>query len=62
LWRALGPAPARDDGPKVATKCDLCAGYADQACVRACPTGAAFRFDPVATFGAERMRRVGKDE
>ena len=30
----------------VAVKCDLCAGYADYACVTACPVGANFRVDP----------------
>lgn len=41
-----GPATsATDDAPQVAHKCDLCAGHADQACVSACPTGAAFRAD-----------------
>lgn len=38
--------------PKVAVKCDLCVGYADgPACVRNCPTGAAFRADGAAFFG-----------
>jgi CRP-like cAMP-binding protein/Fe-S-cluster-containing hydrogenase component 2 len=32
--------------PRVAVKCDLCAGYDDYACVSACPVGAAFRIDP----------------
>ncbi|HVB75815.1 MAG TPA: cyclic nucleotide-binding domain-containing protein [Ktedonobacteraceae bacterium] len=36
---------------KVAVKCDLCAGYENQACVQACPTGAAFRTQPVSFFG-----------
>jgi CRP-like cAMP-binding protein/Fe-S-cluster-containing hydrogenase component 2 len=31
---------------RVAVKCDLCAGYADYACVTACPVGANFRVDP----------------
>lgn len=38
--------------PKVAVKCDLCVGYSDgPACVRNCPTGAAFRVDGAAFFG-----------
>ncbi len=36
---------------KVAVKCDLCAGYADYACVTGCPVAAAFRFDPASAFG-----------
>ncbi|HEY0753973.1 MAG TPA: cyclic nucleotide-binding domain-containing protein [Ktedonobacteraceae bacterium] len=36
---------------KVAIKCDLCAGYDNQACVQACPTGAAIRVQPAAFFG-----------
>jgi Fe-S-cluster-containing hydrogenase component 2 len=44
---------------KVAIKCDLCAGYSDQACVQACPTGAAVRISPVQFFGSteEILRR-----
>lgn len=38
---AVDPKAAR-----VAVKCDLCADYADYACVTACPVGAAFRIDP----------------
>jgi NADPH-dependent 2,4-dienoyl-CoA reductase/sulfur reductase-like enzyme/Fe-S-cluster-containing hydrogenase component 2/pSer/pThr/pTyr-binding forkhead associated (FHA) protein/CRP-like cAMP-binding protein len=37
---------------KVAIKCDLCAGYKDQACVEACPTGAAVRIQPIKFFGS----------
>ncbi len=44
---------------KVAIKCDLCAGYNDQACVQACPVGAAFRVRPSVFFGTteEILRR-----
>ena len=44
---------------KVAIKCDLCAGYKDQACVEACPTGAAIRVQPTTFFGSteEILRR-----
>ena len=37
---------------KLAIKCDLCAGYNNQACVQACPTGAAFRVQPTTFFGS----------
>jgi len=37
---------------KVAIKCDLCAGYKDQACVEACPVGAAVRIQPTKFFGS----------
>jgi NADPH-dependent 2,4-dienoyl-CoA reductase/sulfur reductase-like enzyme/pSer/pThr/pTyr-binding forkhead associated (FHA) protein/CRP-like cAMP-binding protein/Fe-S-cluster-containing hydrogenase component 2 len=37
---------------KVAIKCDLCAEYTDQACVQACPTGAAIRVQPTKFFGS----------
>ncbi|GCF06755.1 cyclic nucleotide-binding domain-containing protein [Dictyobacter arantiisoli] len=37
---------------KIAIKCDLCAGYGNQACVQACPTGAAFRTNPGSFFGS----------
>src|SRR5579859_3614307 len=45
---------------KLAIKCDLCAGYDNQACVQACPTGAAFRAQPAKFFGSTRSeeRRV----
>jgi NADPH-dependent 2,4-dienoyl-CoA reductase/sulfur reductase-like enzyme/Fe-S-cluster-containing hydrogenase component 2/CRP-like cAMP-binding protein len=36
---------------KIAIKCDLCAGYNDQACVESCPTGAALRVQPTTFFG-----------
>lgn len=37
---------------KLAIKCDLCAGFDNQACVQACPTGAAFRAQPAQFFGS----------
>ena len=37
---------------KVAVKCDLCAGYDNQACIQACTTGAAFRVQPTDFFGS----------
>ncbi len=61
-WLAfgLGPGPGepdadwiaknkskQDDTPKLAVKCDMCAGIkGGAACVRACPTGAALRISP----------------
>lgn len=47
---------------KVAIKCDLCAGYNNQACVQACPTGAAIRIQPTTFFGSteEILRRRAK--
>lgn len=58
LPMAVSPtAPKPLDGydsmmKKVAVKCDLCAGYDNQACIQACPTGAAFRVQPAAFFGS----------
>jgi Fe-S-cluster-containing hydrogenase component 2/CRP-like cAMP-binding protein len=45
---------------KIAIKCDLCAGYKDQACVEACPTGAAIRVQPTTFFGSTEaiLRRL----
>ncbi len=47
---------------KLAIKCDLCAGYDNQACVQACPTGAAIRINPLDFFGSteEILRRRAK--
>jgi len=47
---------------KIAVKCDLCAGYNNQACVQACPTGAAMRVQPAAFFGSTEdiLRRKGR--
>jgi len=39
-------APAR----RIANKCDHCAGYAEQACVSACPTGALIEVSPATVF------------
>jgi Fe-S-cluster-containing hydrogenase component 2 len=57
---AFGPgkgrkAPAR----RIANKCDHCAGYADQACVSACPTGSLIEIAP-ATLFRERAAPTGK--
>ena len=53
--------PLEEMRKKVAIKCDLCAGYKDQACVQACPTGAAIRIQPTKFFGSTEeilQRRV----
>ena len=54
---AAGPLEQPSDAyeelrKKVAIKCDLCAGYSDQACVQACPVGAAIRVQPTKFFGS----------
>jgi Fe-S-cluster-containing hydrogenase component 2/CRP-like cAMP-binding protein len=42
--------------PKIAVKCDLCAGHKDgPACVRNCPTSAIFRADGARFFGSGEM-------
>jgi Fe-S-cluster-containing hydrogenase component 2 len=56
---AFGPgkgrkAPAR----RIASKCDHCAGYADQACVSACPTGSLIELSPARLF-RERPEPTG---
>jgi Fe-S-cluster-containing hydrogenase component 2/CRP-like cAMP-binding protein len=47
---------------KIAIKCDLCAGYDNQACVQACPMGAALRVNPITFFGSteEILRKRAK--
>lgn len=46
-WRKKAIAKKGGDAPKVAIKCDMCAGIdGGPACVRACPTGAAIRVSP----------------
>ncbi len=56
-YAAAGPLDASAHGgyeelrKKIAIKCDLCAGYSNQACVEACPAGAAFRVQPASFFG-----------
>lgn len=42
---------AKKKKPKrIANKCDHCLGYADMACISACPTGAIVQIDPRALF------------
>src|SRR6266516_2013734 len=71
LPMAAAPGPLNDPQPidaygeirkKLAIKCDLCAGYDNQACVQACPTGAAIRINPITFFGSteEILRRRAK--
>ena len=61
LQQSLTPGPLNTQQPldafgelrkKLAIKCDLCAGYNNQACVQACPTGAAIRVQPASFFGS----------
>ena len=46
----------REDGarkpPRMAVKCDLCAGRADMACISNCPCGAIERIDPDILLGS----------
>lgn len=58
-YAAPGPLDARhpydafgEMRKKLAIKCDLCAGYENQACVQACPVGTAIRVQPGAFFGS----------
>ena len=61
MQSAAAPGPLNTHKPldafgemrkKLAIKCDLCAGYNNQACVQACPTGAAIRVQPTTFFGS----------
>ncbi len=47
---------------KVADKCDRCAGYSDQACLTACPTGAIMEIEPQEIFIDSEHRREGETE
>src|SRR5215468_5735229 len=48
---AFGPGKGRKaQARRIASKCDHCAGYADQACVSACPTGSLIELSPAALF------------
>jgi CRP-like cAMP-binding protein/Fe-S-cluster-containing hydrogenase component 2 len=71
LQMAAAPGPLNMQQPvdafgemrkKIAIKCDLCAGYDNQACVQACPTGAALRINPTTFFGSteEILRKRAK--
>jgi Fe-S-cluster-containing hydrogenase component 2 len=41
---------AKKKAKRIANKCDHCFGYADMACISACPTGAIIQIDPRALF------------
>jgi len=55
-------AAGKKKSKQIATKCDLCAGYEDAACVSNCPTGAVLRVDPKAYFEEIAALRVGAIE
>lgn len=73
LLFGAGPGPGEPDAawkkkakkkhgetPKVAIKCDMCAGKdGGPACVRACPTGAAIRVSPENFLSVTRLRERG---
>ena len=73
LLFGAGPGPGEPDDawkkaakkkhgekPKVAIKCDMCAGKdGGPACVRACPTGAAIRVSPENFLTVTRLRERG---
>lgn len=53
--------PDRDPehkGKQIAQKCDNCTGYADQACISACPTGAMFQIDGADLFNSWQQFNV----
>ncbi len=52
-------AVGKKKSKSIATKCDLCAGYADAACVTNCPTGAVLRVDPKVYFEEIATLRQG---
>ena len=55
-WRKQAAAQEQAERPKVAIKCDMCAGIdGGPACVRACPTGAAIRVAPEQFLSATRI-------
>lgn len=71
LWQMLlGITPKveeKEDGPKVAVKCDMCKDLSGgPMCVRACPVGAALRVNPEELLGyaggASAVSLVGQDE
>src|SRR6185369_15698421 len=52
-------AAGKKKSKQIASKCDLCAGYADAACVTNCPTGAVQRVDPKVYFEEVAALRQG---
>jgi Fe-S-cluster-containing hydrogenase component 2 len=51
--RAGPDADRREPIEQIASKCDHCAGYADQACISHCPTGALIEVSPAALLGLD---------
>ncbi len=57
-WRKSHTPSGVAEQPKLAIKCDMCAGIdGGAACVRACPTGAAIRISPEAFLSVARPAR-----
>jgi len=52
-------ATGKKKSKQIATKCDLCAGFKDAACVSNCPTGAVLRVDPKVYFEEIATMRQG---
>lgn len=58
-WRKKAAEAEGVERPKVAIKCDMCAGIeGGPACVRACPTGAAIRVAPEKFLSIARLESV----
>ncbi len=56
-----GPGKGRSAPPRrVANKCDHCHGFAEQACISACPTGALVELDMARLFGDSGPEELGK--
>lgn len=59
FWRKREAEKEEGEKPKVAIKCDMCAGIeGGPACVRACPTGAAIRVSPEKFLSVARLEEV----
>jgi len=58
----FGPGKGRKaQARRIANKCDHCAGYADQACVSACPTGSLIELAPAALFRERPAPATGRE-
>ncbi len=58
---AFGPGKGRKaQARRIASKCDHCAGYGDQACVSACPTGSLIEISPATLFRERPAAPTGK--
>src|SRR5262249_57146869 len=55
-------AAGKKKSKQIATKCDLCKGFGDAACVSNCPTGAILRVDPKVYFEEIAALREGGQE